>query len=69
MKVKNRLISLKSMKNPVVPPVARHPGGKYDSTFAYRYFKDHYWDDTWFFDERLVRTSFFEEKLDEYLLR
>jgi thiol-disulfide isomerase/thioredoxin len=57
---------LKAMKNPIVPPAAQHPGGKYDSAFAYRYFKDHYWDDTWFFDERLVRTSFFEEKLDEY---
>ena len=57
---------LKAMKNPQVPPAAQHPGGKYDSTFAYRYFKDHYWDDTWFFDERLARTSFFEEKLDEY---
>lgn len=57
---------LKAMKNPEVPPASRHPGGKYDSTFAYRYFKDHYWDDTWFFDERLARTSFFEEKLDEY---
>ena len=57
---------LKAMKNPEVPPAAQHPGGKYDSTFAYRYYKDHYWDDTWFFDERLVRTSFFEEKLDEY---
>ena len=57
---------LKAMKNPEVPPVAQHPGGKYDSSFAYRFFKDHYWDDTWFFDERLARTSFFEEKLDEF---
>jgi thiol-disulfide isomerase/thioredoxin len=57
---------LKAMKNPEVPPAAQHPGGKYDSTFAFRYYKDHYWDDTWFFDERLVRTSFFDEKLDEY---
>ncbi len=57
---------LKAMKNPEVPAAAQHPGGKYDSTFAYRYFKDHYWDDTWFFDERLARTPFFEEKLDEY---
>jgi thiol-disulfide isomerase/thioredoxin len=57
---------LKAMKNPEVPPAAQHPGGKYDSTFAYRFYKDHYWDDTWFFDERLARTSFFEEKLDEY---
>jgi hypothetical protein len=54
---------LKAMKNPEVPPAAQHPGGKYDSTFAYRYYKDHYWDDTWFFDERLARTSFFEEKI------
>jgi hypothetical protein len=45
---------LKAMKNPEVPPVAQHPGGKYDSAFAYRYYKDHYWDDTWFFDERLA---------------
>ena len=57
---------LKAMKNPEVPPAAQHPGGKYDSAFAFRYYKDHYWDDTWFFDERLARTSFFEEKLDEY---
>lgn len=57
---------LKAMKNPEVPSADKHPGGKYDSTFAYRYYKDHYWDDTWFFDERLARTPFFEEKLDEY---
>ena len=57
---------LKAMRNPEVPPAAQQPGGKYDSTFAYRYYKDHYWDDTWMFDERLARTSFFEEKMDEY---
>lgn len=57
---------LKAMKDPVVPPANQHPGGKYDSTFAYRYYKDHYWDDAYFFDERLARTSFFEEKLDRY---
>jgi thiol-disulfide isomerase/thioredoxin len=57
---------LKAMKHPEVPPAAQHPGGKYDSAFASRYFKDHYWEDTWFFDERLARTPFFEEKLDEY---
>ncbi|HEX6847560.1 MAG TPA: thioredoxin-like domain-containing protein [Chitinophagaceae bacterium] len=57
---------LKAMKHPEVPPATQHPGGKYDSVFASRYFKDHYWDDTWFFDERLARTPFFEEKLDQY---
>lgn len=57
---------LNAMKDPTIPPADQHPGGKYDSTFAYRYYKDHYWDDTYFFDERLVRTTFFEEKLDRY---
>ncbi len=57
---------LLAMKDPVIPRAENHPGGKYDSTFAYRYFKDHYWDDTYFYDERLVRTTFFEEKLDRY---
>jgi thiol-disulfide isomerase/thioredoxin len=57
---------LLAMKDPVIPKAENHPGGKYDSTFAYRYYKDHYWDDTYFFDERLVRTTFFEEKLDRY---
>lgn len=57
---------LKAMKDPTIPPAAQHPGGQYDSLFAFRYYKDHYWDDTYFFDERLARTSFFEEKLDRY---
>jgi thiol-disulfide isomerase/thioredoxin len=55
-----------AMRDPVVPPAESQPGGKYDSVFAYRYFKDHYWDGAYFFDERLVRTTFFEEKLDQY---
>lgn len=55
-----------AMKEPVVPPAAKHPGGKYDSAYAYRYYKSHYWDDISFTDERLVRTPFFESKLDKY---
>lgn len=57
---------LNAMKDPVIPPADKHPGGKYDSLYAYRYYKDHYWDNVYFFDERLVRTSFFEIKLEEY---
>ena len=57
---------LKAMRDPVIPSAENHPGGKYDSTFAYRYFKDHFWDDAYFYDERLVRTTFFEDKLDRY---
>jgi thiol-disulfide isomerase/thioredoxin len=59
---------LHMMEEPVVPPVEKHPGGKYDSTYAYRYFKDHYWDGINFYDDRISRTpsSLFEERLDKY---
>ena len=55
-----------AMKEPVIPPAAKHPGGKYDSLYAYRYYKSHYWDGISFSDGRLVRTPFFEAKLEKY---
>jgi thiol-disulfide isomerase/thioredoxin len=59
---------MRLMEEPVVLPAAQHPGGRYDSAFAYRYFKDHYWDGINFFDDRLTRTpaSLFEERIDKY---
>lgn len=56
----------RAMNDPKVPTATRHPGGKYDSNFVYHYFKSHYWDGVSFTDERLVRTPFFEQKLDKY---
>ncbi|MFT3932383.1 MAG: DUF5106 domain-containing protein [Chitinophagaceae bacterium] len=56
----------KSLKEPIVPPAAKQPGGKYDSTFAYNYYKNHYWDGISFTDERLLRTPIFEPRLDKY---
>ena len=56
----------RAMDEPEVPPAAKHPGGKYDSNFAYRYFKSHYWDGVSFDDDRLIRTPFFESKLSRY---
>ncbi len=55
-----------AMKEPVVPPAAKQPNGKYDSLLAYQYYKSHYWDSVSFTDERLVRTPIFEPKLDKY---
>ena len=55
-----------AMKEPVVPPAAQQPGGKYDTMFAYHYYKSHYWDGVSFTDDRLVRTPLFEPKLDKY---
>ncbi|TAL49363.1 MAG: DUF5106 domain-containing protein [Chitinophagaceae bacterium] len=59
-------VLLTAMKDPEVPAADKHPGGKYDSLYAYRYYKDHFWDGVYFYDERLARTPFFEDKLDRY---
>lgn len=56
----------KAMKEPRVPPASQHPGGRYDSTYAFYYYKSQYWDGVSLDDERLVRTPFFEPKLDKY---
>jgi Domain of unknown function (DUF5106)/Thioredoxin-like len=61
-----------ALKEPIVPPAAGQPGKKYDSgikydsLFAYHYFKSHYWDGISFTDERLTRTPVFEPRLDKY---
>jgi len=57
---------LVAMHEPDIPSADKQPGGKYDSLYAYRYFKDHYWDGVNFYDERLARTTFFDGKLDKY---
>jgi len=54
------------LKEPVLPPAEKHPGGRYDSLFAYRYFRDHYWDHISMTDERLVRTPVFQIRFDRY---
>ena len=57
---------INAMKEPVVPEAPLLPGGRQDSTFAYRYFKTHFWDDTDFTDDRLLRTPVFHNKLKRY---
>jgi Domain of unknown function (DUF5106)/AhpC/TSA family len=57
---------LRALRDPIVPPVPDLPNGRPDSTFAYRYYKAHYWDNFSFTDDRLIRTPIFEPKLDRY---
>ena len=58
---------LSAMKRPETPEIPVDAvTKKADSTFPYRFVKDHYWDDVVFADERLLRTPFFEPKIDEY---
>lgn len=54
------------LQEPKVPDASLQPGGKYDSVFAYQYYKQHFWDGISFTDERLVRTPVFEPKLQRY---
>jgi thiol-disulfide isomerase/thioredoxin len=56
----------KAMVDPKIPPASQHPGGRYDSNFVYHYYKEHYWDDMSYTDDRMVRTPFFESKLVKY---
>jgi thiol-disulfide isomerase/thioredoxin len=55
-----------AMKRPDIPaiPVVN---GKADSTYPYKYVKGHWWDGVDFSNEALVRTPFFEPKVEEYL--
>ncbi|HEV8287166.1 MAG TPA: thioredoxin-like domain-containing protein [Chitinophagaceae bacterium] len=57
---------LKLLQEPEIPPAPQHPGGKYDSVYAYKYFKSHFWDGINFYDDRILRTPIFENKLDKY---
>ena len=55
-----------AIREPEIPPASSHPGGKYDSNYAYQYYKSNYWQGVFIGDERLVRTPFFEPKLEKY---
>jgi thiol-disulfide isomerase/thioredoxin len=56
----------KTIEEPIVPEGNKHPGGKYDSTYAWYYYKSNYWNGVSFKDDRLLRTPVFEPKLEKY---
>ncbi len=55
-----------TMKRPTIPAIPVLANGKADSTYPYRYVKEHWWDGVSLDEESLVRTPFFEPKLEEY---
>ena len=57
---------IKAAGEPEIPDAPTLPNGKKDSTFAYRWFKAHYFDNFDMSDERLVRTPFFDSKLEYF---
>jgi thiol-disulfide isomerase/thioredoxin len=54
------------MKEPEVPEAPVLPNGRKDSTFSYRYYRAHFWDDVSFADDRALRTPVFHSKLVKY---
>jgi hypothetical protein len=55
-----------TMKRPEIPQIPKDAKGKADSTYPYRYVKNNWWNGVSFDNESLVRTPFFEPKLEEY---
>lgn len=57
----------KALETPQVPEGDHFlPDGTRDTTFAYNYYKSHYWDGFDFTDDRLIHTPIYDAKLDEY---
>ncbi|MDP6908822.1 MAG: DUF5106 domain-containing protein, partial [Flavobacteriales bacterium] len=56
-------------KDPDIPESPLLENGRKDSTFQWRYFKDHYWDIIDFSDDRLLRTPVFHSKLERFMTK
>ncbi|MCF8275558.1 MAG: DUF5106 domain-containing protein [Flavobacteriales bacterium] len=56
-------------KDPDIPEAPVLEDGKTDSTFAWRYFKDHYWDLIDFTDDRIIRTPVYHGKLERFMTK
>jgi len=61
---------LKMMQKPEIPdPPKDEDGNITDSTFQYRYYKEHFFDNIDLTDARLLRTPIFHGKINEYFRR
>ncbi len=56
-----------ALEEPEVPTVIpKLPNGQKDSTFAYYYYKGHYWDKFNFQDDKIIYSPLYEKKLEDY---
>jgi peroxiredoxin len=60
-------VFLRAMQEPEVPSAPALPNGRPDSTFSYRYYKSHFWDNIDLSDARIIRTPFIHSKVEQYL--
>jgi hypothetical protein len=56
----------KLMEEPTIPDAKFHPNKKYDSTYAWYFYKTNYWKKVILADNRILRTPVFEQKFDTY---
>jgi thiol-disulfide isomerase/thioredoxin len=61
----------KAIETPVIPEGDHflEDGKTKDTTFAYRYYKSHFWDGFDFRDDRLIYTPLYDAKLEEYFTK
>jgi peroxiredoxin len=57
----------KAMEEITIPEAPILANGVKDSTFAYRYYKSHFFDNIDFTDDRLLRTPIFHNKVKQYM--
>jgi peroxiredoxin len=55
-------------KDPDLPTTPILPNGRKDSVFEYNAFKDHYWDNIDFSDDRILRTPVFYNRLNNFFM-
>lgn len=55
-----------SVKTPELKEWPKKADGTPDSVAAWRYMKEHFWDGVNFYDNSLIRTPFFDPKLEDY---
>lgn len=57
----------KAMDEPVIPEAPILANGKKDTTFAYHYYKTHFFDNFDLTDDRLLRSPIFHNKIKQYM--
>jgi len=57
----------KATAEPEVPTAPKAANGRPDSVWVFNYFKNHFWDNFDFSDERFVRTPFLQTKIERYI--
>lgn len=60
-------VILKAQDDVEIPEAPILPNGRKDSSFPYRYYKTHYWDNVPLSDDRLLRSPILHNKLKYYL--